>query len=148
MKINQVIPCLLAAAWLMGGSLVNAKESPEQQRGWIGGVYERTKNHCTTTEMLFGADHTRYSFPSPLAKSQSAGFLVTSLATNTPAYQAGLRPGDLILELDHQKVTEWPAFSQIITSTKPGATLPVNRSSWRRRCCKAWSSKAPPHALK
>src|SRR5208282_3591488 len=110
MKHQCVIHHALAAVLLLAGCATHPKEKPVHQRGWIGGRYERAKSGRTLSEMLFGAGHTIYSFPSALSNSQNAAILTTSLGTNTPAYLAGLREGDLILELGHQPVTDLPGF--------------------------------------
>jgi hypothetical protein len=102
-----------------------AQEKPVHQRGWIGGSYERAKAGRSASDVLFGDDDTIYSFPSALTNTQKAGILITALATNTPAYQAGLRAGDLILELRHEQVLDLPVFWQVVTETRPGAALPV-----------------------
>jgi membrane-associated protease RseP (regulator of RpoE activity) len=102
-----------------------AQEKPVHQRGWIGGSYKRAKAAHTVSDMLFGDGGAIYAFPPALTPTQKAGVLITALATNTPAYQAGLRAGDLILELDHQQVLDLPGFWQVVTETRPGATLPV-----------------------
>jgi len=102
-----------------------AKEKPIHQRGWMGGSYERAKASRSVSDIVFGDDDTIYAFPSVLAPAQKAGILITALATNTPAYQAGLRAGDLILELGHQPVIDLPGFWQVVTESRPGAELPV-----------------------
>jgi hypothetical protein len=102
-----------------------AKEKPIRQRGWMGGTYKRAKAAHSLADMLLGDDDTIYCFPSALAEVQKAGILTTALDTNTPAYQAGLREGDLILELGHQQVRDLLGFRHIVTQTRPGAALPV-----------------------
>jgi hypothetical protein len=124
MKNQSVLYFALAAIFLAGcGTPVEKK--PVYQRGWIGGRYERAKKCRTLSEMAFGVDHTIFCFPPELAKSRDSGILAVSLATNTPAYLAGLREGDLILELGHQPVTDLPGFWRIVTASQPGAGLPV-----------------------
>jgi hypothetical protein len=102
-----------------------AKEKPFHQRGWIGGSYERAKAERTVPDLFFGDGGAIYAFPSALTNTQKAGVLITALATNTPAYQAGLRAGDLILELRHQQVLDLPGFWQVLTEARPGVALPV-----------------------
>jgi membrane-associated protease RseP (regulator of RpoE activity) len=99
---------------------------PEHQQGWMGGSYERAKAHF---DWFRGDSDTIYCFPTNVAPAQKAGILITQLDTNTPAARAGLRAGDLILELGHQTVTDLPAFRRIVTETQPGAALPVK--GWR-----------------
>jgi len=129
MKSTSLIPYLFTASLMLGGTLTHAKEAPEQQRGWIGGTYERAKSSRSGSEYVFGADHTHFAFPPGLTNSQTAGFLLTALATNTPAWLAGLREGDLILALGDQPVIDWPTFSQTIASAQPGESLRVK--AWR-----------------
>jgi hypothetical protein len=94
------------------------KEAPEHQRGWIGGEYKLARRHWNwsdTTDAVI-------AFPKALTNTQK-GVLVTGLSTNTPAYLAGLREADLILELDHEKIASLAAFRRKIDRIKPGNTL-------------------------
>jgi len=97
------------------------KKPPEHQRGWIGGEYKLVRRHWNwfmSTEAVVG-------FPKSLTTNEKKGLLITALSTNTPAYLAGLRQGDLILELDHSQITSLPDFRQRIDQMKPGAALSV-----------------------
>jgi hypothetical protein len=125
MKNKCVVHHALAAALLLAGCASRPKEKPVHQRGWIGGRYERATTRRSLSDKLFGADHTIYSFPPALTNARDTGILTVSLGTNTPAYLAGLREGDLILELGHQPAADLPGFSRIITASQPGASLPV-----------------------
>jgi len=129
MKATSLIPYLLTASLMLGATPAHAREKPEQQRGWIGGTCVRVKSSRSGSEYVFGAAHTHFTFPQALTNSQTAGFLLTALATNTPAWLAGLREGDLILALNDQPVTDWLAFSQTITGARPGEPLRVK--AWR-----------------
>jgi hypothetical protein len=93
-------------------------KKPEHHRGWIGGEYRLARRHWNwsdTTDAVI-------AFPKALTNTQK-GVLITSLSTNTPAYLAGLREADLILELDHEKIASLAAFRKKIDRTKPGSTL-------------------------
>lgn len=121
--------CLLAVA-LAGCSTTKPKPAakPEaatyHERGWIGGKFD-----------LAEKKHTWLGFPSdpPMPKDPAvtnrAGLLITSLSTNTPASQAGLQAGDLILALNHQPVTTEKAFRKLVDAAKPGSPLSI--SAWR-----------------
>jgi PDZ domain len=94
------------------------KKPPEHHRGWIGGEYRLARRHWSwsdTTDALI-------AFPRALTNAQK-GVLITALSTNTPAYLAGLREADLILELDHEKIASLAAFRRKIDPIKPGNTL-------------------------
>jgi len=64
---------------------------------------------------------------SDLAKSfgleKEEGILISEVVTNSPADQAGLQSGDVILELDGKKVESVSSFRNTIALTAPGATV-------------------------
>jgi hypothetical protein len=94
------------------------KQPPEHHRGWIGGQYRLARRHWSwsdTTDAVL-------AFPKALTNTQK-GVLITALSTNTPAYLAGLREADLILELDREKIASLAAFRRKIDGAKPGSTL-------------------------
>jgi hypothetical protein len=97
------------------------KEPTEHHRGWIGGDYKLVRRHWN----WFMSDQAVVAFPKSLAETEKKGLLITALSTNTPAYIAGLREGDLILELDHEKVISVPDFREKIDQMKPGSLLTV-----------------------
>jgi membrane-associated protease RseP (regulator of RpoE activity) len=96
------------------------KKPPEHQRGWIGGEYKLAKRHGN----LFMSAETVIAFPKSVT-NEKKGLLITALSTNTPAYVAGLREGDLILELDHCAITSLRDFRRKIDQMKPGSPLAI-----------------------
>ncbi len=96
------------------------KKPPEHHRGWIGGEYKVARRHWSWSDTTDAV----VAFPKPLTNTQK-GILITALSTNTPAYLAGLREADLILELDHQKIISFADFRRKIDQAKPGASLAV-----------------------
>lgn len=124
MKIVS-IPLMLAAL-LAGGCASNSKNPPIHQRGWIGGKYKWAKARQSADELLFGNEYpTIYSLPPAVEKFQRAGLLVTRAETNTPAFRAGLRPGDLILAFGGQPATDLSEFWNYVSSQRPGSSLPL-----------------------
>jgi serine protease Do len=53
------------------------------------------------------------------------GLLLAYVAPNSPASMAGLRPGDVIFTVNQQPVNTLDDFKSILTSIKPGMTVPV-----------------------
>jgi serine protease Do len=53
------------------------------------------------------------------------GVVVTGVAPGSSGEQAGIRPGDAILEVNRQPVTDVESFRRIIGSIKPGEVVPV-----------------------
>jgi hypothetical protein len=96
------------------------KQPPEHHRGWIGGQYRLARRHWN----WFDTTDAVNAFPKALTNGQK-GVLITALATNTPAYVAGLREADLILELDQEKIASLAAFRRRIDLAKPGSTLAI-----------------------
>ncbi len=94
------------------------------QRGWIGGEYKLAH----VPRFLSPSDSIN-AFPASLSRTQKAGILILALSTNAPARAAGLREGDLLVEVDHQSVTSSRAFRRLIEQRQPGTLLPVR--VWR-----------------
>jgi hypothetical protein len=99
---------LLTVLTLTGCSTAKPKEKPVHQRGWVGGEYKKVS-----------------TFPEPLRAERKAAILVTALSSNTPARLAGVREGDLILELDHTPMTRLKDFRAAIDRSEPGTPLPL-----------------------
>lgn len=59
----------------------------------------------------------------------TAGVLVTGVMENGPANQAGLRPGDVITQIDKAKTTNSHELMQMIANKAPGTHFEV--SGWR-----------------
>ncbi len=53
------------------------------------------------------------------------GAVVSSVAPNTPAAKAGLKPGDVIVEYNGRPVTDSDSLVSMVVATKPGTTVPV-----------------------
>ncbi len=63
------------------------------------------------------------AFPDVLRDQYRAGILVTAVTSNSPVAQAGLRPGDLVLELNNQPVPSTKAFQRQVNQCGAGASL-------------------------
>jgi serine protease Do len=54
---------------------------------------------------------------------QDEGLVITEVEQNSPAAEAGLRPGDMILEMDQSSVKELDDFNKKMEDYKPGDTV-------------------------
>jgi hypothetical protein len=119
------LSAIMIASCLLSGCATHSKPEATHERGWIGGRYKCAKARPTAANWISGGKHIIYCFPKELEQSQKSGVLAVEMGTNTPAYRAGLRAGDLILQLSHESVTSLPDFLSTISAARPGATLPV-----------------------
>jgi hypothetical protein len=119
----KLLVCVLSI--LLAGC---AGEKPVSQRGWIGGEYALARPATFLTAMSHSPGVVG-DFPGSLRHTQKAAILVTKLDTNAPALSAGLRKGDLVLELNHHPVTRLQNFRRIIDQSGPGTRLAVK--AWR-----------------
>jgi hypothetical protein len=115
----------LIAAVMAGCAGDKAKSKPQaargHERGWIGGEYE-----LASRPHIFPVD---LALPASLPSSNHAGLLITALSTNTPAWDAGLRESDLVVDLDHQPVTTMKAYRKVVDRSPPGTNLTA--TIWR-----------------
>ena len=119
----------LLAGCASGKPKPKAEAAKLHQRGWIGGEFELAQKPFTWRTMFGTREDYVAILPHGLSSSNRAGVLITALASNAPAREAGLREGDLILDLGHQPVTTLKAFRQSIDRTQPSTSLPV--TAWR-----------------
>jgi Do/DeqQ family serine protease len=57
--------------------------------------------------------------------SARRGLLVTEVTPGSPGAEAGIKPGDAIVEVNRRPVTDAAAFKQIAAALKPGESVPV-----------------------
>jgi hypothetical protein len=117
---NTVVPLvLLGVLPLLSTGCADSK--CVREHGWVGGQYLAAKPQAVTTELLLEAGKDR----SEILSAPKAGVQVKQCATNAPIGLAGIREGDIILELNHERVKDLQRFQRTIAGSKPGACLPV-----------------------
>lgn len=94
------------------------------QRGWIGGDYVLAKPGTAWVRMC-GSPGVSGNLPKAVQATQKKAVHITGMSTNTPAYMAGLRKGDFVLEVNHRKVTSLEGFRRTVDRSKPGSLLAV-----------------------
>jgi serine protease Do len=57
--------------------------------------------------------------------SARSGLLVTEVAPGSPGAEAGIKPGDAIVEVNRRPVADAAGFRQIAAALKPGESVPV-----------------------
>jgi serine protease DegS len=51
------------------------------------------------------------------------GFMINNVFTNSPAYKAGIKTGDIIYQINGIEISSFPQTIDIVAETKPGTTL-------------------------
>ena len=131
-RLNPVrfLPVLALAIPFAGCSTAGPKTKPEavkpevtHQRGWIGGTYD------VASRRWFAPEHAVHAIPPALTNSYKDALLVTDLGSNSPIRVAGLQEGDLILEVNHQRVRTVEQFHRMVNEMQPGSALSL--MTWR-----------------
>lgn len=103
----------------------NAEASEKfHTRGWIGGVYNVVRPP-SARQWFFPPPEVQFdgSFPDSLRTHPGVILKALNVETNTPAFQAGLRTGDLIVEANLLPVTSLADFHSEIDECKPGNAI-------------------------
>jgi len=90
------------------------KKYTEVRRGWLGVTIQDVDKNTAKA----------------LGLSEEKGALVASVQKGDPADKAGIKPGDVILKVNGQKIDESRKLSQMIGQFKPGAKVDVQ--IWRQ----------------
>ena len=107
-----------------GGSLgigfaipaTTAKKTMEQiiqhgsvTRGWIGaGIQELTPEMVSSFKL-----------------ADAKGVLITEIIRNSPAEQAGIKTGDILISIDNRAINDWSAMLETIANLAPGNIVVV-----------------------
>tara|TARA_Y100000590_G_scaffold440466_1_gene565870 strand:+ start:518 stop:1939 length:1422 start_codon:yes stop_codon:yes gene_type:complete len=79
-------------------------EFGETKRGWLGVRIQEVTKEIADLEKL----------------DEAYGALVASVSENSPAYKAGVKAGDIILEFDGKKVDSMKTLPRLVAQTKVG----------------------------
>ncbi|MGA7750352.1 MAG: trypsin-like peptidase domain-containing protein [Gallionella sp.] len=97
-------------------SAITAKKTMEQiiqhgsvTRGWIGaGVQELTPELAESFKL-----------------GDIKGVLVTEVVRHSPADQAGINTGDILVMIDNNAIDNWSAMLETVANLPPGKTVPI-----------------------
>jgi hypothetical protein len=81
--------------------------------------------NTTTTQTVVQSGGSRPWLGVKLANAPVRGALVSSVVPNSPAAQAGIRPGDLITQLDTQPIVAPAVLTSAIDGLQPGNTVDI-----------------------
>ena len=90
-------------------------EFGETKRGWLGVRIQYVTNEIAEVEKL----------------DQPMGALVASVADGSPSDDAGIKPGDIILEFDGKPINEMSELPKIVASTDVGKKVKIKL--WRNQ---------------
>ena len=116
MGIGFAIP-VSTAQQVMQDLLQHGKVS----RGWIG-----VEPQDLTPELAES-----FQLPASIHKSIPQGVVITGVLQNGPAAKAGIRPGDVIVQVGNQAVGNVAELLTQVASLKPG--MPTDLKVWRRQ---------------
>src|SRR3546814_15020297 len=105
----------------MVATVLRAAESGRIVRPWLG-----ARTQTVTTDLAQG-----------LGLDRPIGALIGDVYPGGPAARAGLRTGDVVVEIDEREVSDAGALRYRIGTREPGETIPlqIGRASWRESVC-------------
>jgi hypothetical protein len=105
MKINLIFPGLMAGLIALAGcASAPRKEKAVSERGWIGADFQKAGRDLRP-------------------QSERAFVYVRQVFPHTPAAQAGLQVGDLVLSLDNEPIAKLSAFCTQAEKVELGRTV-------------------------
>ena len=113
--------CILLTMVALASGCASHAPAPTHLRGWIGGEYLAARTNCSSATVFFSP--TRYA--ATRFRAATNGIILDKLGTNTPAGAAGLRAGDVIVEMNGQPVPSLQEFHKKIDASVPGSSLPM-----------------------
>jgi hypothetical protein len=115
LNLSPALLCLLPVlAGLMTGCA--SGPTPVHERAWIGGSYMPVN----TKTVLTNSQTSSATNTMPIAQK---GLLLSDCATNTPIYSAGVRQGDILLQLNDKRVKSVSKLDHIMANSKPGTPM-------------------------
>jgi hypothetical protein len=108
---------LCLASWMVAGC---AASKPVHQCGWVGGQYQTANPRALSAKYCFAPSTDR----DEVLRAPRAGVMVKEPGgTNSPTSLAGLREGDVIVELGGKPVKRHRRFCRTVAEAKPGTSL-------------------------
>lgn len=121
------IPSRLLAAALLVLLLAplecRADQNTIYTRGWIGGQYLNAHESFWTRNFPPEQAKAIGILPEEIKAEYSGGIFVAQVFADTPAANAGLKEGELILRVNQRKVRNLKTFFEIIDAAEPGSRL-------------------------
>jgi hypothetical protein len=114
MKKGILVIMIFASLIFLGCS---SGPKPIYERGWMGGRYE------TAPKDWISALKKQAKPEAKLPDKQTKAVLVTHVFEGTPAYQSGLREGDIILSANGKPVNDVSQLNDMIEKSTPGTTV-------------------------
>jgi serine protease Do len=103
---------------------VNLGEAPSNKAAYAGGTVAQPQQGLQV-EPINDANRKRFG----IEPSVKAGVVVTDLRPNSAAAEAGLRVGDVVVEIDQKPVTSADQFNRAFAAAKDRALLLVSRGA-------------------
>ncbi len=89
--------------------LDDLKEKGSVTRGWLGVMVQEITPELASTFGLEGND----------------GALVGNVIPNSPAFDGGIKRGDVIVKFDNNTIKEMTSLPRLVAGVNPGSTVPV-----------------------
>jgi len=123
MKRNLLLVIAGSCLIMLSGCAANKKV---HERGWVGGEnLEANPSFLQTARAnYFTADGAVVpALPAEIRSQQASAVLVSRVFADTPLQHAGIQPGDLILAINDQPVSDPQYLHEQVDQSPPGVTI-------------------------
>jgi PDZ domain len=126
--MKKLLPALLITCSCLIFLSACATTRKTYSRGWVGGEYLDSSNsfYKKVSDNYFKSNSGVIPvLPEAIGRTRSGAVFVSRIFKGTPLNQAGIKSGDLILDINSQKVESLKDFHKLVDCCKPGEKISV-----------------------
>lgn len=126
MAYRKGVLAAVLAGFLAGGC---GPSRVVHRRAWTGGSFTKASKSIFAKDYQAKARGSVRALPKEVSKGQSGGLVVSALEKESPLALGGVRPGDLVISVNHEPISSLGSYRRIVDRIVPGSEVIV--TVWR-----------------